>query len=327
MKTNLLTFRRVLNATLVVLLLSVVGMTNAFAQMQVATLQHGDEMSAFYGPSALIEANNAAEDGDIITLSSGTFNFNSSFIDKAITLHGAGCVADSLGTTPTFVENMNVIIPNDSLYLVIEGISFMGSFTYHGYLHRAKFIKCNFTVFNAFNNTGGRLGNDIQFINCRVSDLLRLNSNNNCVSIINCIINNLIHYNYENDYVNIYNSVIVFNESENEVNLNNCIVGTRNDAQITDSYAYNCIEIGSVFSNSVYANDCMSVDSYSDVFESFDGTFSFDADVHLKEEIATSFLGNDGSQVWRYDALQSTSELFDTESLQCGQPINNRRKT
>lgn len=305
MKTNLLTFRRVLNATLVVLLLSVVGMTNAFAQMQVATLQHGEEMSAFYGPSALIEANNAAEDGDIITLSSGTFNFKNNVITKAITIHGAGCVSDILGITPTIVSGeCSIDVPNDTDYLVIEGVSFQNQIRYYSVLHYAKFIKCNVSDLNE-TNIGYHMGNDVQFINCYIGSA-GINSVNNCVSMINCVVNALYHthYNSESDYINIYNSVICEIPSYNtDINLYNCIVGTRNDAQITNSYAYNCIEIGSVFSNSVYANDCMSVDSYSDVFESFDGTFSFDADVHLKEEIATSFLGNDGSQVGIYGGM------------------------
>ena len=60
--------------TLFVLLLSVVGTKNTFAQNQVAILQHNDTLSAFYGPDALSAAHTAASDGDIITLSSGNFN-------------------------------------------------------------------------------------------------------------------------------------------------------------------------------------------------------------------------------------------------------------
>ena len=49
--------------TLFVLLLSVVGMKNTFAQGQVAILQHNDTLSAFYGPTALSLAHAAGRTG------------------------------------------------------------------------------------------------------------------------------------------------------------------------------------------------------------------------------------------------------------------------
>ena len=41
---------------------------------RVATLQHGTNIKAYYGPNALAEAHKGAVDGDIITLSAGEFN-------------------------------------------------------------------------------------------------------------------------------------------------------------------------------------------------------------------------------------------------------------
>ena len=98
-----LQFGKALSAALFVLLLVAVGTTNALAQTQVATLQHGDDVSAFYGANAFVEAHTAAADGDIVTLSSGTFNAPSQ-ITKAITLRGAGVVSDTVaGTAPTLL--------------------------------------------------------------------------------------------------------------------------------------------------------------------------------------------------------------------------------
>ena len=123
MRFNSLQFGKAISAALFVLLLSLAGMTKAFAQTQVATLQHEGNISAFYGPSALAVAHDAAIDGDTITLSSGNFNFQSCTITKAITLHGAGCVSDTLGITPTTVSgNYYIRIPNDSLSFTVEGV-------------------------------------------------------------------------------------------------------------------------------------------------------------------------------------------------------------
>ena len=65
-------------------------MTVAQGQTDVwtATLQHGDEVTVFRMANALVEAITAAEDGDVITLSEGTFNTIN--ITKSITIYGAG---------------------------------------------------------------------------------------------------------------------------------------------------------------------------------------------------------------------------------------------
>ena len=71
MKTKSLQFGKAMSAALFVLLLVVVGMKNALAQTQVATLQHGEEISVFYGNNAFVQAHNVAVDGDIVTLDIG----------------------------------------------------------------------------------------------------------------------------------------------------------------------------------------------------------------------------------------------------------------
>lgn len=297
MKRNLLQ-KNVFYATMFVLLLSVAGMKNALAQNQVATLQHNDTISAFYGMNALVEAHAAATDGDIITLSSGTFY--STWITKAITLHGAGCTYDSIGIAPTIVSGnpVGIDILNDSMYLIVEGVSFQCQICYYNQLYNAKFIKC---FINEIDNTNISycLVNDVQFINCRINRAV-LYSKNNSVSLINCVVAELYHSTTGQpyDYLNIYNSVCA-SRSE-RFHMYNSIIGKSGNYFITNSYAYNCIVIGAAFSNSVQTFNCMAVDSYSDVFESFDGTFSNDADFHLKEEISTTFLGNDGREVGVY---------------------------
>lgn len=68
-----------------------------------ATLQHGETVQVFNGASALVNANEAAVDGDIITLSEGVFNTIT--ITKSITIYGAGFEADE--TTGTAVSTIN----------------------------------------------------------------------------------------------------------------------------------------------------------------------------------------------------------------------------
>lgn len=316
MKTKSLQIGKAMSAALFVLLLMVAGTKNVLAQTQVATLQHGDEMTAFYGMNALVEAHAAAVDGDIITLSSGTFTKTD--ITKTITLHGAGCTADTLGNTPTIVAgSFSISGLSDSYYLDIEGISF-GDITYYNTLYHVKFRKCNVnTISNGGTYQSAATMKDVQFVNCLIGSA-EIRSSNDNVSIINCVIGSLKHIgrSYGSIYSTstyVYNSIIGMKRTgdyyshNGNLYLYNCIVSENNTGnergQLYESTAYNCIEIDSVFTSSVQTYNCMSVNSYSEVFESFDGTFSFDTDYSLKEEIATSFLGNDGREVGIYGGV------------------------
>lgn len=64
---------------------------------------------------------------------------------------------------------------------------------------------------------------------------------------------------------------------------------------------FNCIGINvdtnfNPFGNA-YTSGCTNYGSYAAVFKSFTGTFSLEEPFILKDEIATGFLGNDGTQV------------------------------
>ena len=54
----------------------------------MATLNHEGEVSVFYGVNAIKLANDAAVDGDIISLTGGTFKATT--LTKAVTLRGTG---------------------------------------------------------------------------------------------------------------------------------------------------------------------------------------------------------------------------------------------
>lgn len=60
----------------------------SFAAQLTATLQSGDKVTPFYGTNAFVEAYEAADDGDIITLSVG--EFTPTDIKKSITVIGSG---------------------------------------------------------------------------------------------------------------------------------------------------------------------------------------------------------------------------------------------
>lgn len=90
-----------------------------------ATLQHGDEVSLFTGADALATAMEAAADGDIISLSAGTFRTTP--INKAVSIFGAGYEkVDSLTIDITAIEGETTIgLAESTLHnLYFEGLRF-----------------------------------------------------------------------------------------------------------------------------------------------------------------------------------------------------------
>lgn len=86
----------------------------------IATLSHDGKLSHYTGKDALKAAYNAAVDGDIITLSPGTFNSTGDF-SKGITVRGAGIDAD----IETYIQGDVYFYSKDStLVTTIEGIKF-----------------------------------------------------------------------------------------------------------------------------------------------------------------------------------------------------------
>lgn len=307
MKFNSLHYGKAMSAALFVLLLVVVGMKNALAQNQMATLQHNDTITGvFYGQNAFVSAYNAAVAGDVITLSSGTFN--QCDISKSITIHGAGCVYDSeTNVLPT-------IISGDFFFwcsnVRIEGVKFIGviTCTLNGPdLNNLSFDKCIINNINNNYNFHRNIMMEFQFTNCIINSFLSHNFRG--TSIINSVVK---YMGYDNPDIhnpnNIYNSVIVFDDQLpiNNLVAYNSIIATVSGHSVSNCTFFNCIGIEtgetSLFEGQITSN-VMEVDSYEDVFEIFSGEVTNDNIYQLKEDIANTFLGNDGTEVGIYGGM------------------------
>ena len=299
MKAKALQFGKAMSAALFVLLLVVVGSKNALAQTQVATLQHGDDVSVFYGTNAFVEAHTAAETGDIITLSSGTFVPTT--ITKAITLRGAGCAIDTVANTnPTiFGGNIELNVADTANFLTIEGILFTNQVTYRT-LYNPKFNRCNFTYIGY---SGSYFMNNAQFVNCIVNQFSFYFARNTV--LINSVVWNPDDI-YSNCPVVLYNSIMKVSFIYALSAYNSIIVRASNGSPNQNCSFINCIGIKTYSGGSYdafgqgYTMGCTNYTSYEEVFESFTGEFSMDEQFILKDEIATGFLGGDGTQVGIY---------------------------
>ena len=268
------------------------------AQEQLATLKHNGNISVYYGANAFVEAYNAAANGDIITLSDGTFNVPLSGSDpapitKGITLRGNGAQPDSVrGTQGTyFLTRINVQNLGDSASFEAEGIFFQYLTSANSY--DIKLTNCCVQAFY------GR-GCGLQARNCiiKTGDLHGTATHPHIFT--NCVIQPVKN-----------GSRLSYPTLPEYSICTNCIIPAHNYMIENNSSVYNNCIIGGVEETQTYNNSILYGDwsnlpgttnvamEVSDVFETWNGsTLSFDPNTYkLKANVANSVLGNDGTQV------------------------------
>lgn len=292
-------------------MVALVCATMSFAQSQIATLSHGDDIKTFYGPSGFKSAMRAAEHGDIITLSSG--RFEASNITTAVTLRGTGMVEhnDSTGFhASTYIQGSTTVSIADSIQdrLTIEGVRF-GNFTYTGTLKNPIFTKCNFYSIG-YTSSHGTIQN-ATLINCRISNDFDIYANSsatciNCVvrsprtyssnintsfEFINCIITDIDTRSYGLDYSTFKNCFLNWEENST-TSTHYSLNSTCNISNCYSSFAY-------AFDNS--SNPTNQLVNESEVFASYEGGKWSDSEKFiLKEDAAAKYLGDDDTQMGIY---------------------------
>lgn len=280
----------------------------------MATLYHEGDISVFYGVNAIKLANDAAVDGDIISLTGGTYNGTT--LTKAVTLRGTGVYpnedAQTLATRITGDFFFNIAATEHKL--IIEGINFLDRFWNQNNIDSCTFKKCIFRtiVINGSNNYTIKSGT---FINCYISELGTYGNytSQNTMSLINCFVNNIYEQNSSsNNYYRCVNCVIGLKRgfSTNDINyssFDNCIFfGKENDCgklAITNSVK-NCLATGpgmsAIFDN-FQVTDNTIVEDITSIFKDFNGTnYADNMTFELTDEAARTYLCADGSQIGLY---------------------------
>ena len=294
------------------LILAAVGTMGCFAQTNlVATLSHGSSIQEFYGATALSEAYTAAENGDVITLSAGTFN--SITLEKSITLRGSGmCEMEGGAVEPTYLMgDFTINAPSETAnYLTLENLQFNNILNVNGdNLSPATFAKCYFT------NSVTCFGCNALFMSCFFYSFLNATNFNNA----------------KNTVVTCQNSIVKKPSCDGQyapttplatIELDNCVVGTYSLKKTT---LKNCIIMNNSgitsISESATVTKCVAIDKNSDsqifkyhpdggnvIAESMEAVFQtlremdFSREEHflLTEEAAAKYLGTDGTQVGIY---------------------------
>lgn len=271
--------------------------------MQVATLQHGDSISMYYGVRAFVDAHTAASNGDIITLSSGTFD--TCRITKAIKLRGAGALPDSNNLVPTSFNSLMVGVHpnNDSLgCFEMEGI-----FVQNLKLlpcTSPKFVRCAFGTLTTGGYANSNLVvNNAQFINCVIRSYYNSShcenalftnsvvwyvSSDKSTTFNNCFVQLYSSYSYSS--LNAYNSVILCETPSTSTSTSPGIL------KIEEGTFFQNIIIASNF-NYIYNSTNKRYQTIVSVFENWNGGFNFDNTYTLKDSVANSFRSADGTEV------------------------------
>lgn len=285
----------------IVLFVAVMAMfaTTAKAQSSLlATLNHEGTISTFYGTNALQQAHAAAADGDVITLSSGTFQ--SINITKAVTLRGAGMVLDAATQTePTVLANeFTIDIPDETTQrLTIEGI-YTNQKVSIKKLKNAMFLKDRFYCFSFPESAYGK---DLTFIHCRITEGYYGNSNSNNSAVFqNCLVRGMQGNNY------IFNNCLFLAETNSSNShcgnseYRNSIILNSNSTKSTSTYYNNlyCIlYIGESFN--VTNNTNVKVAKDNEAIKNLFG-YSDDNEYKLTEAAKALIKGSDGTEVGIY---------------------------
>lgn len=290
--------------------------TSAFAQQQLATLNHNDSITVFYGQSALEQAHAAAVNGDIITLSPGRFQTNSSLtITKAVTIRGAGMMDDTLGNTHTEIDFFVYFDIDTNLndYLSVEGIRFKRSIDWKK-LKSPTFIKCFVSSFSSYYSSSRMI--DAKFINCYIRSFNCSHQKN--TQFINSIINENISglSSLDNEGVsflncNVKHSTLSEDESSRCYILNSIFVGLASPQgsynATTSFYSLGVNDAESWYESRYYFDtvytpnhNLHNISGTENVFMTYSSDSWETMTFELQDSIANTFLGNDGTQVGIY---------------------------
>lgn len=298
MKKNLL--------RLMMLFVAAVLTNNAFAQGSLlATLNHEGTVSTFYGASAWKNAHDAAVNGDVITLSSGTFVAVN--ITKAITVRGAGMGIDSTAVAePTVISGdftIDIAEPGSNR-LTLEGIYSNHTITYNNVVNPL-FLKCRLKEVTCSYFSSSVL-KDASFIHCRIAGELYLVTNCSA-SCVNSVIQKPYSYNSSTSNFEFLNCCLIGNMgSVKSSSFKNCIISDNDNGNYIGSSctAYNCVCLtADNYFRKITNSTNKSLTEYATLFKTYTGAALDNLDsetFELTDEAKTQYLGTDGTEVGIY---------------------------
>lgn len=283
--------------SLLVVLLLVTFVTGNSQSTLIATLTHDDVITTYTGSSGLQDAYNAAVDGDIITLSSGSFK--SQDIEKRITLRGAGMGvkvnADAPYIEPTYLVGAFHIYAdgNSENRTKIEGVT-CEERVWLGGVCNAVFSKCKFDDLDYTTGKGGF--ENVTVINCVLSGMLCFNASMN---FYGSYLKNL-HTQAAGSLHTVTNCIL---ESDGNCVYSGCVVKNSIHIVKVKNCSFNCQSFFSLWTG----EECPTSSDFYKNFESHNNTFGPDGMQLFKDgtfyqltDEAKKYVGDDGTEVGIY---------------------------
>lgn len=264
--------------------MSIIAFSATAQTTQLATLQHQDQVSIFYGAESLKQAVAAASDGDVITLSAG--QFDAPTFDKELTVRGAGMgIIDAPGySIPTIIKGgsraekaLTIEAVNINDLLVVDDVTIEKS-NVDRLSQAVSSYAGNVTIIQSRVYISELYKSNITAINSRISNSFRASNYCKSANLLNCI----LYYgdSYSGD---IYN-----------LTLTNCVVMTSNRIGLAGSVAaYNCILCGNINTQNA------SVNSTNLIRTDITTVFKDEGFYELLDEFK-SFVTTDGTEVGIY---------------------------
>lgn len=295
---------------LLFLVVASIGMTANAQQTdkQMATLQHGDQTTVYYGIDAFKQAyDNAADTLDVITLSSGEFNVPDK-ISKSIAVYGAGFERDTItGTDRTYLRGRITLIPADIVdgdgqtvkaAKRVNGVHLEGLNIYEGIyaennankpIYNLQIVKCGFSSLDI----------KVSSYDCSVrQSSIKYISGNNYASnfyISNCYVNTCISGFYNNSTIYIDHCILCRGD-----------YGQFGPYTYTNNIIYRVPDTGYTSYNNIFvSNGSPTQDDYGNwngvpnaalwATEGEDGSYAANKDFQLK--YPDKYRGNDGTEI------------------------------
>jgi len=266
------------------ILLSIVALCCAVVagaqnEIMTAVLQHGSDVSVFTGANAFVNANAAAADGDVITLSAGAFNVSD--ITKSITVYGAGFEKDAnTGTEVSKINgqlNLGASGGGTLSDIHLEGIYFNShvntNVSLEGFVMEKCYVNGNVNIVENTNTIirncvitgaisgGDKIANNYIIQNCYVGGAINTFNVSSSVKIDHCITCNFVGpYFCSNSiftyyWVGAYYDRAVFANTEGAV-AHNCIFRSFSYNNQDKNDFQNCyaVDINNIFSDATNAN-------------------------------------------------------------------------
>ena len=263
----------------------------------MATLDHQGQKSVFFGTNAINQANEAACDSDIITLSGGTFT--SATLTKAVTLRGTGVYAnEDAQLYPTVINgDIYLNIADTEHDLLIEGLKITGTLQTNRTITKAHIKRC------IIQDVARDLRNAI-FENCYIKGAIYA-SNSFSATFLNCYVQSPNYSGYSGNRYDFFNCVIKsMSTSTQYSHFRDCIflnTGALNSTNV----AFNCLATGTgasnVFNNLNNGNQNYYVEDITTIFKEYNGSnYSDNITFELTNEAARTYLSADGTQIGMY---------------------------